>query len=84
MEFSCKKKKSSIQKTISFLSIYYIQTSSIDVKDWNRVSNVPRIVSMCALWSRNFQNVKLRLDFVFTATPILREIEFCQIQTVQF
>ena len=39
------------------------------------------------LCSRNFQNVKLRLDFVeidyFTATQILREIQLWQIQTVQ-
>ena len=39
-----------------------------------------------ALCSRNFQNVKLRLDFVydhFTATQILYEIKFWRIQTVQ-
>ena len=40
-----------------------------------------------ALCSRNFQNVKLRLEFVeifdFTYTPILREIKFWQTQTVQ-
>ena len=40
-----------------------------------------------SLCSRNFQNVKLRLDFVeidyFTATQILREIQFRRIQMVQ-
>jgi len=40
-----------------------------------------------ALCSRNFENVKLRLDFVeidyFTATPILREIKFWRVETVQ-
>ena len=41
----------------------------------------------CTLCSRNFQNVKLRLDFVdiwsSTVTPILNEIQFWGIQTVQ-
>ena len=38
-------------------------------------------ISQC---SRNFQNVKLRLDFDhFTATPILREIKLWRIQMVQ-
>ena len=41
-------------------------------------------VTLC---SRNFQNVKLLLDFVefdhFTATPILRQIKYLRIQTVK-
>ena len=46
-----------------------------------------RIFYMCALCSRNFQNVKLRLTLLkfddLTATPILSEITFWWIQTVQ-
>ena len=58
---------------------------------FDEISNIEllyyKMMHYTALCSRNFQNAKLRLDFLkfdhFTATQNLREIKFWQIQTVQ-
>ena len=65
------------KKLIFLLLIFFVTLFR-----WKSVRNITR-----TLCSRNFQNVKLRIDFVdiwsFTATPILHEIKFLGIQTVQ-
>ena len=53
----------------------------------HRMASLETKTIATTLCSRNFQNAKLRLDFVevdyFTATKILREIQFWPIQMVQ-
>ena len=75
------------------LSLNLLQRNRILLKRSLKVSVLPTLQlfeksnPMCALCSRNFQNVKLRLDFVemdyFATNQILREIKFWRFQTVQ-